>query len=162
GRNNYITAFMYGLIFRENCYQCPYACAERTADVTVADFWGYKGKLIPRGKGISLIMPSTEKGSHLIEMIRPYMQMEERAVAEAVNGNGQLQHPSKRPSERDTFLDGYERKGEDVFAPLLVGYKRQCRINKIKGNIIELIAKNPTMYQILKSVYYKLKQICRK
>ena len=162
GHNSYITAFMYGLIFRENCYQCPYACAERTADVTVADFWGYKGKLIPRGKGISLIMPSTEKGSHLIEMIRPYMQMEERAVAEAVNGNGQLQHPSKRPSERDTFLDGYERKGENVFAPLLVGYKRQCRINKIKGNIIELIAKNPTMYQILKSVYYKLKQICRK
>lgn len=162
GHNNYITAFMYGLIFRENCYQCPYACAERTADVTVADFWGYKGKLIPCGKGVSLIMPSTVKGLRLVEMIRPYMQMEERTVTEAVNGNGQLQYPSKRPSERDSFLEGYERRGDDVFAPLLGDYKMQCKINKIKGKFIRFVAKNHTIYLMLKNVYHTMNQIRKK
>lgn len=74
---------MYGLTFRDNCYHCPYACAARTADVTVADFWGYQGTVIPRGKGVSLIMPSTAKGQRLVEMVRPHMLMEERSVAEA-------------------------------------------------------------------------------
>ena len=156
-RNSYITAFMYGLTFRDNCYQCPYACARRTADVTVADFWGYKGTAIPRGKGVSLIMPSTAKGQRLVEMVRPHMLLEERPVAEAVSGNGQLNRPSACPPERAAFVSGYARQGDAVFAPLLRGYKRGYRADMLKRAIIRMLSGCPKLLALLKGTYNKLK-----
>ena len=156
-RNTYITAFMYGLTFRDNCYHCPYACAARTADVTVADFWGYQGTAIPRGKGVSLIMPSTAKGQHLVEMVRPLMLMEERTVAEAVDGNGQLYRPSTCPPERVAFVSGYARQGDAVFAPLLRGYKRGYRVDMLKRIIIRMLSDCPMLLALLKGTYNKFK-----
>ncbi len=155
--NTYITAFMYGLTFRDNCYHCPYACAARIADVTVADFWGYKGKAVPSGKGISLIMPNTAKGQRLVEMVKPFMLMEERPVSEAINGNGQLKHPSACPSERTAFISGYARYGEDVFPPLLRKYKWKYRINKVKVVIIKILGKCPMLLAFLMRAYNKIK-----
>ena len=156
-RNTYITAFMYGLTFRDNCYHCPYACAARTADVTVADFWGYQGTVIPRGKGVSLIMPSTAKGQRLVEMVRPHMLMEERTVAEAVDGNGQLKRPSTCPPERAAFVSGYARLGEAVFAPLLRGYKWGYRLKQMRVNAINAIRRIPVVYPLLKYLYKRIK-----
>lgn len=156
-RNTYITAFMYGLTFRDNCYHCPYACAARTADVTVADFWGYQGTAIPRGKGVSLIMPSTAKGQRLVEMVRPHMLMEERTVAEAVDGNGQLKRPSACPPERAAFISGYARQGEAVFAPLLRGYKWGYRVDMLKRIIIRMLSGCPKLLALLKGTYNKFK-----
>ncbi len=37
---SYNTFFLDGDIYRENCYQCPYAKRERTGDFTIGDYWG--------------------------------------------------------------------------------------------------------------------------
>ena len=37
---SYNTFFLDGDIYRENCYQCPYAKRESTVDFTIGDYWG--------------------------------------------------------------------------------------------------------------------------
>lgn len=32
--------FLESVIYRENCYTCPYANLKRVADLTIGDFWG--------------------------------------------------------------------------------------------------------------------------
>lgn len=154
--NTYITAFMYGLTFRDNCYECPYACTKRVADITVADFWGYRGNQIPQGLGVSLVMPSTAKGLQLVEQVRPFMLMEERPISEAVNGNGQLLHPSVRPTEREIFVAEYENSGEKLITSLLRKYKRQYRKNAIINKGIRIIAKYPKLYLCIRNIYHRL------
>lgn len=108
-------------------------------------------------QGVSLIMPSTAKGQRLVEMVRPHMLMEERTVAEAVDGNGQLKRPSTCPPERAAFVSGYARLGEAVFAPLLRGYKRGYRVDMLKRIIIRMLSDYPMLLALLKGTYNKFK-----
>ena len=61
----YITGFLCGLYYRENCYQCQFARRERVSDVTLGDFWdrfdNVKG-LANKKDGLSMIMANTEAG----------------------------------------------------------------------------------------------------
>ena len=133
-KDNYITAFMSGLLFRENCYTCPYARAERVSDITIADFWGYQGKQIKSDDGISLLMPSTEKGMQLIESCQSAFYCEERLAAEATKSNGQFNHPSSRPEERDAFLLMYPEDMQQAYRIALRNYRKNYKrlILKIK------------------------------
>lgn len=36
----YYTAYLQGIIHRENCYKCEYADKRRISDLTIGDFWG--------------------------------------------------------------------------------------------------------------------------
>ena len=104
--NEFIRAFLSGYDYNEACYTCPYACMERTGDLTLADFWGL-GKDIPfngdPSKGCSLILVNTEKGRNLLHSVKDKLFLEERTLAEARTGNGQLRNPAPRQPMRDTF-----------------------------------------------------------
>lgn len=142
-KDNYITAFMSGLLFRENCYSCPYAKALRVSDITIADFWGYKGNKIRTDDGISLLMPSTNKGSLLIDACKEALHYEEREVAEAIKGNGQFNHPSKRPVERAAFLNTYPQDMQQAYDMALkeyvAAYKKRILKYKIKRMFYPII-----------------------
>ena len=104
--NEFIRAFLSGCDYNEACYDCPYACMERTGDLTLADFWGL-GKTAPFDKdpshGCSLILVNTEKGGNLLRAVQDSLFLEERTTEEARQGNGQLRNPVRRPPMRDTF-----------------------------------------------------------
>lgn len=138
-KDNYITAFMSGLLFRENCYTCPYARAERVSDITIADFWGYQGKQIKSDDGISLLMPSTEKGMQLIESCQSAFYCEERLAAEAIKGNGQFNHPSSRPKERDTFLRMYSEDMQEAYRIALRDYIKNYKKRILKGKVYKVL-----------------------
>ena len=138
-KDNYITAFMSGLLFRENCYTCPYARAERVSDITIADFWGYQGKQIKTDDGISLLMPSTEKGMQLIESCQSAFYCEERLAAEAIKGNGQFNHPSSRPKERDTFLRMYSEDMQEAYRIALRDYIKNYKKRILKGKVYKVL-----------------------
>ena len=133
--DNYITAFMAGTIFRENCYNCPYAQRKRIGDVTIADFWGLEGKSVPSTEGVSLLMPSTEKGLKLVDACESYLYYEERPVEEAVNGNGQLQNPSSRPEEREIFVKYYPRNPQKAYKLSLKKYKDDYQRKVVRPRI---------------------------
>ena len=69
----FLKGFFTGLLFRNSCYSCRYACNERVSDITIADFWGWE-KTNPNfnkdNKGCSLVLLNTEKGCKLFEAIK--------------------------------------------------------------------------------------------
>lgn len=99
----YLVSFMQGLSFRENCHHCRYAQANRVADLTLADFWGLCSTAKPFRRGASLVLVNTQKGQLLWSKLSDTMIIEERPIAEAINGNGQLKSAFKRPEQKDLF-----------------------------------------------------------
>ncbi len=102
----YYRGFMQGVTYRESCYQCPFACQERVGDITIGDFWGIlHPELLPTESkdGISVLLPCTDKGMHLIEQTKEFFHYFERPVEEAIKGNSQLQHPVRQTKRSRIF-----------------------------------------------------------
>lgn len=112
--DTYFHGFFRGVTYRENCYQCPYAGQNRCADMTIGDFWGIDRKTLRviHSGYISVVLVNTQKGQKLFDRIKEDVLWEERAVSEAVAGNAQLQHPSIKHPQRETFLLAYRQTGD--------------------------------------------------
>ena len=104
--------YQYGyhrhLSYRENCYNCKYACQERQGDITLADYPGL-GKSSPfpyKKDNISCVLINTDRGFQLIQqlILENKIWAIERPVEEAIAGNGQLRRPTRRPYLRNIFL----------------------------------------------------------
>ncbi len=112
--SSYYQLFLDGLIYRENCYSCPYAgCANRPGDITIGDYWGIEivhpelleeaGGLFSLRDGVSVMIINTEKGKALFQAssgIAAYPSTFEKAS----RYNAQLLHPAERKPERDRVL----------------------------------------------------------
>lgn len=108
----YYYSFMKGLTYREICYVCPYANQERCSDLTIGDFWGLRKDALDGYTGrVSVILINTQKGKDYFDKIKNRITFEEREVSEAINGNPQLQSPSKVPGDRSVFEKVYVEKG---------------------------------------------------
>lgn len=96
-KDNYINAFFDGFTMRESCHTCQFAKPERVSDITIGDFWGLGNQgncSIPSHPyGVSLILPVTGKGLSLIEAVKGQLNIFERPIEEAINGNEQLKRP---------------------------------------------------------------------
>ena len=86
-------------------------------------------------KGVSVILPITNKGIKLIESVKNDIEIEERQVIEAINGNDQLRKHVTKNKKVDKFKKIY-KENSDFFKT----YKKVCRDNlykqKIKENIV--------------------------
>lgn len=94
----YMDTFIDGCTSRYSCNTCHYAKPERISDITIGDFWGLGNEVsdkdIPEHKnGVSCVLPITEKGMLLVEAISHCLNIYERPVTEAINGNDQLRAP---------------------------------------------------------------------
>lgn len=104
----YMDTFIDGCTSRYSCNTCHYAKPERISDITIGDFWGLgnevSDKEIPEHKnGVSCVLPITEKGMQLVEAIRHSLNIYERPVTEAINGNDQLRAPKAENDEIKRF-----------------------------------------------------------
>jgi len=109
----YQAGYHSALIYRENCYNCQYAKAERIADITIGDFSGL-GKFAPwEGSkvGVSCVLISTEKGQRFIDQLveEAVIYCEERPIEEALKVEKQLIHPSIPHKKREEFKQAYKR-----------------------------------------------------
>lgn len=109
----YMKGFFTALYYRDSCYVCHYACAQRVGDLTLGDFWGVD---IPEltteeSKGISLCLVNTETGEELLKRISKEIKQFERPLAEAVAGNKQLSHPMSRSFRSQLFRWLYPKLG---------------------------------------------------
>lgn len=138
----YYKGFMNALFYRESCYKCKYAQPRRISDITIGDFWGLseESKLYKdRKKGVSLLLPITEKGINFIEECKNDMELEERDIAEAIEGNSQLRHPSIKPKKYNKFVKIYEKKGLKKAYLKTRTLKQKMRDNKVIMNIYKRI-----------------------
>jgi len=133
-RDYYFIGFMKGLFFRESCYSCEYACENRVSDMTIGDFWGLgkdKPFLHSTKKGVSLLLPVTDKGIELIENCYSRMFLQERSIIEAVKGNPQLSNPSIKHRNSEKFKSLYKKKGFNKAS------KKCLRLQRIKYLLLE-------------------------
>ena len=108
GRNYFLGAFLDGYTIRDSCSRCIYSTPKRGTDITIGDFWGLGKELsceeIPEHKyGISLVLTNTEKGWSLFNAVSGALNVFERPVSEAVNGNDRLRHPKERTTSAGLY-----------------------------------------------------------
>lgn len=112
--DEYFVAYLNGLIFCHNCYNCPYAKKERVADITVGDFWGLDRDSLEKsydGK-ISVVLVNTSQGERLWSFFKDKIIFEERTMEEAANEfQTNLNGPSLMHSERKVFERYYPKYG---------------------------------------------------
>lgn len=145
----YFTAFLEGIIFRENCYDCPYAKEERVSDITIGDFWELNKKEMKNQHNgrISVVLINTPNGQAFWDKVKDKFTFEERPVEEAIAGNGQLRRPSKRHDDRNKFCADYKLKGftkavkTKSVTEIMKRYKRTQNVLKVKRLIKKLISR---------------------
>lgn len=142
-KSPYFYLFMTSVISRENCYNCRYATDERCSDLTIGDFWGLKEDsqfYNDREKGVSVLVPCTDKGIELIESIQNDIKLEKRNIGEAIAGNDQLRHPALQNKKVKIFRENYNGNFYKTYRKVMKVhyYKQKLKSNKIIGKILEI------------------------
>ena len=143
--NGYITGFLYGLFYRESCYQCHFTRPERVSDLTVGDYWDreHQINLVNSSEGLSMLAINTEKGSVLVNKCDGMIMKNPYDYSQLVIRNGQLSHPIKKHSRYETFKRDYMEKG----ALLAINGNIKNDVKRIKRNLF-LIKISHIVYQI--------------
>lgn len=109
----YYSSFARNENFKESCYSCFFAQKDRIGDITIGDFWGIE-KLLPSidfKQGVSCCLINTKKGDALFQSCTEKFELYSVDFEQIVVRNGQLNHPSRRPQERNVFYKKIESKG---------------------------------------------------
>ena len=106
----YYNHFLKGKVYRECCYRCPYACNHRASDVTIGDYWGYRGT-IDKVNGISAVIVNSEKGQVLFDSIKKVVNYEEQTFENIVQHNEQLKKPYSIEKKDYTLLEDWKKYG---------------------------------------------------
>lgn len=106
GNNPFHRGFLNGLYSRPSCGGCRYAKLPRVADITLADYWGYSGKIrkTNQNKGISLVVLSSENGKKLFEKTSALLVTDQSRFRDAVKSCYHLTHMPHQSINRNTFL----------------------------------------------------------
>lgn len=120
-RDTYLKAFLHDLSLGHGCYHCAFKGLHREADLTLADFWGVwdvKPEMDDH-KGTSLVLVHSEKGSQLLEKIRPLTHCQEVPAAEALAHNSSMFRSPAMPPAREQFFTGIRHNDFDSVVNIL-------------------------------------------
>lgn len=147
GENAYYHNFLKGNIYRDCCYECPFARADRVSDLTIGDFWGIE-KQHPElfdsarpefdtEKGISCLLQNTEKGKFLLENYGQGLSLFTSSFDKISKENQQLSSPSVPKGNREQIMNAYKNGGYEEFHRYFVNSvgKKQIIKSKIKKHI---------------------------
>lgn len=112
-KNAFHSGYLAGLYSRPSCATCRYACLPRIADITLADYWQYRGPLLsenPDG-GISLIVCSTKKGEALLHKLGPRLKLEASTLSSAMASCKHLTQVPEASPFREAFFRNFSRSG---------------------------------------------------
>ena len=109
GYQYWLSPFLNGLTYTENCYNCRFARMERVSDITVGDSWGSSLPTEELNRGVSLVLCNTKKGLQLMESVDFYKVEVDPVKASA--RNEQLVHSMSIPKERTIFAQKLNSSG---------------------------------------------------
>lgn len=107
----FIQVFLRDLCLRPSCYQCPSKGLDRSADLTIGDFWGIEAVApeLDDDKGTSLVLAHTEKGQKALEAILPRTDWKQVDCMAALRSNQAMLRSVERPEGRDAFMADMDR-----------------------------------------------------
>ena len=152
--SSYYHYFIEGEIYRESCYNCPFATGERVGDITIGDYWGAQlynpelmqenGGCFSRKEGISCLLLNTESGKKLIERYGNGIEKKAVEYSNITIINKQLVCPAKHTHLRAKLLVAYQKKGYLGIEKIFNKWKRKKYIKQfiqsfIPKKVIDLI-----------------------
>lgn len=144
----YYLAFLDNLCFRDSCFSCRYASDKRCSDLTIGDFWGLGKKKSfpyePEGN-VSLVLVNSSVGEDVLSAVADHVELVERELSEAVEGNHNLRKPSAC-ANANKFKVYYDNK-----VPMKKAFRKCLRIRRIKALILLLILKINEYKRLLKT-----------
>lgn len=119
----YYEAFYNFKNYNEMCYKCPYACIERTGDITIGDYsWAvdHHPDLCELNAGksdtISCVLVNSEKGNQLLSAVSSELSLYETKLDWIIERNKNLIRPTHRPKEREHFYSDIKKLGYKKWA----------------------------------------------
>lgn len=106
--------FLREYYLRQSCYQCAFATEQRCGDFTLCDFWGYyrkEGELYNKDRGVSLVIPNTDRAKTLYNIILHNLISYERNIEEAMRSNQAFHKCFEVSPLREEFWKEYRSKG---------------------------------------------------
>lgn len=106
----YQNGFLSNLYLRPSCYECPWAALPRVGDISLADFWGYKGKLNENNKnlGLSAVIISSAKGKELLESIKDGLIIEKTTRKYLTFRSRHVHMPPAKNKQRAAFFKDFK------------------------------------------------------
>lgn len=124
----FLRAFLSDNCLRPSCYNCHFKNYARSADLTLADYWGVN-RIMPElddDKGISLVFSHSEKGDLLLRSAEDSLYLTPTDAEEALRFNASMIRSVNKPKTRDKFMNEVTH---DNF-PMKVD--QLCRVSTIK------------------------------
>ena len=130
--------YLQGLFYRPSCGSCRFASLPRVSDITLADYWKYKGRFRRKGSdfGVSLISVNTSKGADLLLKSAKYLNYDVTEKKLALSSCRHLdEHPIENP-DRQAFFQLFLEHGFHAAAKkYIVVPKEVSFFSKVKGRI---------------------------
>ncbi|MBQ3784679.1 MAG: Coenzyme F420 hydrogenase/dehydrogenase, beta subunit C-terminal domain [Lachnospiraceae bacterium] len=138
--------YLQGLFYRPSCGCCRFASLPRVADITLADYWQYKGRFRTQDNdlGVSLISINTSKGTKLLNDVSDYLDYETTENQLALSSCRHLDnHPTENPKRKlffeVFFVEGYYKAANNYIVvnngdSLL--HKIGRKVNKVLRRIV--------------------------
>ena len=107
----YSDMFYQHNMVRPSCYVCPFACRERSSDVTIADYWGVEKYAVEMDddRGVSLVMPHTVSGLKMIESVQQDFIV--KPVTWEQCRQSALEKPTGKGADYEAFWNDMETAG---------------------------------------------------
>ncbi len=114
----YYNYFLKGYIYRENCYECKYACGGREGDFTMGDYWGIEKAHpdIETKNGVSVLLVNSKKGMALVKDLSKYLDFKLSDFEKAREQNIQLKRPTAKSEKREKILSIWREGGYKAVA----------------------------------------------
>ena len=143
---SYMHYFLKSYIYRSNCYSCPFAAAERVADITIGDYWGFHEEYpalkpdvkLSNAKGVSCVLLNSETGVRHFEECRSDLTVLETEFEKIAKHNEQLRKPCAERKERDAILRLYREQGYNAVEQ---HFQKTCRKDRIVSVVMDLVPK---------------------
>ena len=106
-------AFFNGLVMRDSCYNCRFACSERVGDLTVGDYWGCAADYPAffNRNGTSCILVNSDKGSKLLSKVEDRLNICKTDIAKVRKNNHNLNSPTEKSPLTEQFWKDYDENG---------------------------------------------------
>ncbi|MBQ3046527.1 MAG: Coenzyme F420 hydrogenase/dehydrogenase, beta subunit C-terminal domain [Clostridia bacterium] len=138
--DSYNYYYMKGATYRNSCYQCKYAQAQRAGDITLCDYWGYEKfhKEFTRKDSVSGIIVNSQKGLQEILALVPKLKIYETSISHLVENNGCLREPTKKDLSDGNILELWVEKGYEFVDKQ---FKTKHRKQRLKYKIMRHLPK---------------------
>lgn len=157
GKNEYKTKlsqlhkdmFYAHLTIRPACYACKHTGFPRSADISIADYWGIENFMpdFDDNKGTSMLVLNTQKAVDLYNDVKENLVCRESNLKDAFFDNHKK--PAKMNVNRDNFWRDYQKNGYLFVAQKYSQYTTVGRIKRQTKIILKELSKKLNIYSFI-------------